>query len=64
MSTIDLIYTNSEYVSESGCIDIMISDHLAMYVTHKKVNPPATKIQFEGRSYDNNNTEDFRYELL
>ena len=36
-STIDLIYTNSEYVGDSGCIDINISDHLAMYVTCKKV---------------------------
>ena len=43
-STIDLIYTNSEYVSESGCIDINISAHLATYVTCKKVNPPTPKI--------------------
>ena len=50
-ATIDLIYTNSEYVSESGCIDINISDHLATYVTRKIVNPPTTKIQFEGSSY-------------
>ena len=64
MSTIDLIYTNSEYVSESGCIDINISDHLATYVTRKRVNPPATKIQFEGRSYENYTTEDFWDELL
>ena len=35
-STLDLIFTYSEYIANSGCLGINISDHLATFFTLKK----------------------------
>ena len=63
-STIDLVFTNSDLVEESGIININVSDHLATFVTRKKHKVSKTKISFEGRSYKNYSVEDFQEDLV
>ena len=63
-SIIDLIFTNSEFVANSGCIDINISDHLATFVTRKKHGTKAKKIRFQGRSYRTYVKENFQGDLI
>ena len=44
----DLIFTSSEYLANSGCIDVNISNHLATFVTRKKHCNKANKKRYEG----------------
>ena len=52
-SCIDLIFSNSEYVSAAGILDLNFSDHQVVYMTRKKLKPSNEKIKFTGRSYRN-----------
>ena len=52
-SCIDLIFSNSEYINNSGILDLNFSDHQAVYITKKKLKPEKSKIEFTGRSYKN-----------
>ena len=63
-TTIDLIFTNSEHIENSGVININISDHLATFVTRKKRKETKKKVSFEGRSYRHYVVEGFQEELL
>ena len=63
-SVLDLIFTNSEYISQSKTLDLNLSDHLAVMVTRKKVWVKPSKIKFKGRSYKNYVKEDFRKAIL
>ena len=62
-STIDLIFTNSDFVAYSGTMDLNLSDHLAVLVTRKKLYAKREKIEFRGRSYRNYNRADFQNRL-
>ena len=52
-STIDLIFTNSDFIADWGTMDLNLSDHLAVRATRKKVFVKHNKIEFKGRSYRN-----------
>ena len=63
-STLDLIFTNSEFVKEAQVLDINISDHLSVLVRRKKKWKKLEKISFKGRSYKNYIREDFQDNLV
>ena len=52
-STIDLIFTDMTYISESGILPISISDHLPVYLIKKKSRPVKSFRKIKGRSYKN-----------
>ena len=52
-SCIDLIFSNSEYISNSGQLNLNFSDHQAVFITKKKIRYEKSKIEFKGRSYKN-----------
>ena len=60
---IDLIFLNSDFISQAGILDLNISDHLAVMVTRKKVALKKEKVEFKGRSYRNYNRENFQGNL-
>ena len=60
---IDLLFTNSEHVRETGVLDLNISDHLGIWATRKKTRVKYNKIDFKGRSYKNYRKEDFQENL-
>ena len=62
-SCIDLIFSNSDYIKESGTLNLNYSDHQAIFITKKKIKSRSEKISFKGRSYKNYKTKDFQ-ELL
>ena len=57
---IDLIFTNCDYINNTGTLDWNYSDHQAIFVTKKKPKTKKNKMKFYGRSYKNYNTEDFQ----
>ena len=59
-STLDLIFTNSEFIKSTKVLDMNISDHQAVMITRKKSYIKPTKIDFFGRSYKNYVKEDFQ----
>ena len=63
-SKIDLIFSNSEVVKTVKIMDINLSDHLAVMVTHKKVKQKTPKIRFSGRSYKNYDKDQYQESLL
>ena len=58
-SMIDLIFTNSPQVKESGVLSPALSDHEMIYMTRKHTPITKTKLSFKGRSYFNYNKENF-----
>ena len=62
-SCIDLIFSNSEYICNSGILDLNFSDHQAVFVSRKRTNSIKTKIEFTGRSYKNYKIIDFQEKL-
>ena len=50
-SLLDLVLTNSIYVSKAGTLEHFISDHQPIYVVKKKGRDTRPKVEFEGRSY-------------
>ena len=63
-SCLDQIFTNSDYITNSGILDVNLSDHLAIFCTRKKIKILSPKINFEGRSYRNYIKEDFQHNLI
>ena len=63
-SCIDLIFSNSDCIKNSGVINANISEHLPVYVTRKKTRAKGTKPAFAGRSYKNYDRERFQANLL
>ena len=57
---IDLIYSNSDFVSNSGTLDWNYSDHQAIFISRKKPFVKHTKTSFVGRSYKHYNKEEFQ----
>ena len=62
-SALDLIFTNSDFVSGTKVLDYNISDHLGVLVTRKKLCTKPGKIDFKGRSYRNYSKEVFQESL-
>ena len=60
---LDLIFTNSDHISEAKVLDYNISDHLAILATRKKRPTHKEKSEFSGRSYKNYNREEFQNNL-
>ena len=56
-NVIDLIFTNSQDVANSGVINLNISDHDLIFVTKKKETKKRRQVSFKGRSYRNYNKE-------
>ena len=50
-STLDLIFTNIDCVSNKGVLNNHLSDHLPVYMTRKKIKEKVEKIEVRGRSY-------------
>ena len=48
---IDLIFTNSDCISDAGIMDLNFSDHQGILVTRKKQKQEKTNIEFKGRLY-------------
>ena len=63
-SLLDVIVTNSKYVSKAGTLDHFISDHQPIYVVKKKKRDSRPKVEFRGRSYRNYNGEEYKRKLL
>ena len=63
-STLDLIFTNSDYIAGSQTLDFNISDHVGIMATRKKNPVKTNKIEFKGRSYRNYVKEDFQESLI
>ena len=63
-NTIDLIYTNSDYVIASGIVSVNLSDHNMIYLTRKKSKEKSEIKTFYGRSYTNYNKIIFHDGLL
>ena len=63
-SCLDLIFTNSNFVAESGTLDVNLSDHEMIFVTRKQVKKQHTPTSFMGRSYLNFDEENFGNAML
>ena len=63
-SLIDLVITNSQYVSVSGTFNHYMSDHQSIFVVHKKGRDKRQSIKFEGRSYRHFDRDIFRTALF
>ena len=63
-TTLDLVFTNSEHVSQTQTLDFNIIDHLGILVTRKKTPVKQNKITFRGRSYRNYDKEGFQESLV
>ena len=63
-SLLDIIFTNSDFISISGVCDINLSDHQLIVTTQKKAKVKKQKCTFTGRSYRNYNKQDFQTKVL
>ena len=59
-SLIDVIITNSDFISNSGVCDVNLSDHQMIIATRKKARAKKQKCDFKGRSYRNYNKQTFQ----
>ena len=57
---IDLVFSNCDYISKAGTLNLNYSDHQAIFITKKKQITRSNKMKFYGRSYKNYNAEDFK----
>ena len=62
-STIDLIYSNSDNVINSGTLHINVSDHEAIFVSRKKAREKFNIIESYGRSYVNYSKNEFQEQI-
>ena len=63
-SLLDIVLTNSKYISRAGTLDHFISDHQPVFVVKKKGRDHIPKVEFKGRSYRNYDRKIFEQELL
>ena len=63
-SCIDLILTDSLFLSDFGTLNVNLSDHEMIYVTRKHVTKPKHPSSFRGRSYVGYNEELFMQNLM
>lgn len=58
-NTLDLIYSNSDCIMNSGVINLQLADHLGIFLTRKKMKSFKPKVSFVGRSYINYDRDGF-----
>ena len=63
-SCIDLIFSNSDYISNSGTLNLNYSDHQAVFISRKKLKISKKRISFKGRSYKNYNKDIFQNNII
>ena len=63
-SLLDLVLTNSKYISVSGTLNHYISDHQPIFVVKKKGRDTRPSVDFQGRSYRNFDKTVFRDKLV
>ena len=63
-SLLDIVLTNSRYISVAGTLDHFISDHQPIFVVKKKKRDHRPKVEFWGRSYRNYDKVLFEQQLL
>ena len=63
-SLLDLILTNSKYISLSSALDHFLSDHQPIFVVKKKMRDNRPSVDFKGRSYRSYDRRKFRDGLL
>ena len=63
-SVLDLIFTNSDFISRAELFDINLSDHIPVMTTRKKLYVKSKKVEFKGRSYKNYNKDLFQDSLV
>ena len=56
-SVIDLIFSSIDHCTNSGVLDLHISDHQPVYIVKKKLKDNRSKICFKGRTYVNYSKE-------
>ena len=61
---LDLIITNSKYISLKGPLDHFMSDHQAIFVVKKKRRDDRPNAGFQGRSYRGFDAKVFKDKLL
>ena len=57
---IDLVYSNCDYIANSGVWNVLLSDHELIFVTKKKPKTQYNRVDFTGRSYRNYVKEELR----
>lgn len=62
-STIDLIFSNAKFITDSGTLNYNISDHLPSYIIKKKIRDTRKRITFTGRTYIKYTTNKLHEEL-
>ena len=62
-SCLDHIYSNCNIVTDSGTLDVYISDHLPVFLNRKKSKILQNKVEFTGRSYRNYDFDVYANEL-
>ena len=63
-SLLDVVLTNSKYISNAGTLDHFISDHQPVFEVKKKGRDHRPNKNFRGRSYRNYVRETFKHNLL
>ena len=61
---LDVVISNSRFISHSGTLNHFISDHQPIFVVHKKGRDKRESVKFKGRSYRNFDEQLFRDRLL
>ena len=61
---IDLAYSNCDFVTNSGVLNILLSDHELIFVTRKKKKIQYNRVHFSGRSYRDYVKEELRLHLV
>ena len=60
---IDLIFSDAEYITSSGTVDINISDHILVFITKKQLPVKFEPLIFSGRSYRMYDIESFQNQI-
>ena len=63
-SLLDIVFTNSRYISKAGTLEHFVSDHQPVFVVKKKKTDHRPKVEFTGRSYRNYEKAKFETLLL
>ena len=63
-SMLDVIFTNSDVISNTGVCDVHLSDHQMILTTRKKAKIIKRKCTFTGRSYRNYDKDIFQTKLI
>ena len=58
-TTIDMLFSNMEYICDCGVLDIKISDHLPLFVCKKKERIKQSFVKTQGRTYKHYIKTDF-----